>query len=50
MIHFNKSSKERFKNIGKEGILFLLLVVGVFVACEGALEDGPSGLPHLLYG
>lgn len=28
------------KNKGKEGIIFLLLLVGVFVACQGALEDG----------
>lgn len=39
MLNFIKSSKERFKNKGKEGFLFLLLIVGAFVACEGALED-----------
>jgi len=40
MTDFIKYSIERFKNKGKEGILFLLLSVGVFVACQGALEDG----------
>ena len=40
MLHFFKSSKERFKNIGKEGILILLLIVGAFVACQGAQDDG----------
>jgi hypothetical protein len=35
-----KNFIKRFKNKGKEGILFLLLSVGVFVACQGALEDG----------
>ena len=39
MLNFIKSSKERFKNKGKEGFLFLLLIVGAFVACEGAQED-----------
>ena len=39
MLNFIKSSKERFKNKGKEGFLFLLLIVGGFVACEGAQED-----------
>ena len=39
MLNFIKSSKERFKNEGKEGFLFLLLIVGGFVACEGAQED-----------
>ena len=29
---------------GKEGVLFLILVVGIFVACEGALEgENPFG-------
>ena len=46
MLNFIKSSKERFKNKGKEGFLFFLLIVGAFVACEGAQEDrnpfGPS--------
>ena len=40
MLNFFKSSKERFKNKGKEGILILLVIVGVFVACQGAQEDG----------
>ena len=40
MLHFFNSSKERFKNIGKEGILILLLIVGAFVACQGAQDDG----------
>ena len=40
MLDFFKSSKERFKNKGKEGILILLVIVGVFVACQGAQEDG----------
>ena len=31
---------KQFKNKGKEGVLFVLLSVGVFVACQGALEDG----------
>ncbi len=35
-----KNFIKQFKNKGKEGILFLLLSVGVFVACQGALEDG----------
>ena len=39
MLNFIKSSKERFKNKGKEGFLFFLLIVGAFVACEGAQED-----------
>ena len=39
MLKFIKSSKERFKNKGKEGFLFFLLIVGAFVACEGAQED-----------
>ena len=39
MLNFIKCSKERFKNKGKEGFLFLLLIVGGFVACEGAQED-----------
>jgi len=46
MFNFLKKSIERFKNKGKEGVLFLLLSVGIFVACQGALEDdipfGPS--------
>ena len=33
MFNFFKNSKEQFKNKGKEGILILLLIVGVFVAC-----------------
>lgn len=40
MSNFTKNSIERLKNKGKEGILFLILSVGVFVACQGALEDG----------
>ena len=40
MLNFFKSSKERFKSKGKEGILILLVIVGVFVACQGAQEDG----------
>ena len=40
MSNFIKNSIERLKNKGKEGILFLILSVGVFVACQGALEDG----------
>ena len=40
MLNFFKNSKERFKNKGKEGILILLVIVGVFVACQGAQEDG----------
>jgi len=35
-----KNFIKQFKDKGKEGILFLLLSVGVFVACQGALEDG----------
>ena len=31
---------KRYKNKGKNGILFLLLSIGFFVACQGALEDG----------
>ena len=52
MLNFIKSSKERFKNKGKEGFLFLLLIVRAFVACEGALEDknpfGPSSVVFTL--
>ena len=52
MLNFIKSSKERFKNKGKEGFLFLLLIVGAFVACEGAQEDrnpfGPSSIVFTL--
>ena len=40
MFNFFKNSKEQFKNKGKEGILILLLIVGVFVACQGAQDDG----------
>jgi hypothetical protein len=40
MDELNKKYIGRFKNKGKEGFLFLLLVVGVFVACQGALEEG----------
>jgi hypothetical protein len=40
MINFIKNSKERFKNKKKEASLVLLLIVGVFVACQGAQEDG----------
>ena len=40
MFNLFKSSKERFKNKGREGFLILLLIVGVFVACQGAQEDG----------
>ena len=40
MLNLNKNNKERLKNKGKEGILFILLIVGVFVACQGALEEG----------
>jgi len=40
MSDFIKNSIERFKSKGKEGVLFLLLSIGVFVACQGALEDG----------
>ncbi|MBT3923168.1 MAG: hypothetical protein HOF21_11400 [Nitrospina sp.] len=40
MIHFSKNYLERLKNKGKEGLLFLFLIVGIFVACQGALEDG----------
>lgn len=40
MSNLIKNSMRRFKNKGKEGALFLLLSVGVFVACQGALEDG----------
>ena len=31
---------KRYKNKGKNGIFFLLLSIGFFVACQGALEDG----------
>ena len=52
MLNFIKSSKERFKNKGKEGFLFLLLIVGGFVACEGEQEDrnpfGPSSIVFTL--
>ena len=35
-----KNFIERCNNKSGEGIIFLLLFVGVFVACQGALEDG----------
>jgi hypothetical protein len=31
---------KRYKNKGKNGIFFILLSIGLFVACQGALEDG----------
>jgi len=31
---------KRYKHKGKNGIFFLLLSIGFFVACQGALEDG----------
>lgn len=40
MYNSNENSKKRFKYKGKEGLLLLLLIVGVFVACQGALEEG----------
>ncbi len=40
-----KISKERFKKKRKEGVLFLLLSFGVFVACQGALEEGNPFAP-----
>jgi hypothetical protein len=39
MYIFLKNIRERFSNKGKEGILFILLSFGIFVACQGALED-----------
>jgi hypothetical protein len=39
MNNFLKNTRERFNNKGKEGLLFILLSFGIFVACEGALED-----------
>ena len=40
MFNFLKNSRERIKKRGKEGILLLILCFGVFVACQGVLEEG----------
>ena len=40
MFNYLKNSRERIKNRGKEGILLLILCFGVFVACQGVLEEG----------
>jgi hypothetical protein len=40
MYNLFKNHKNRFMNKGKEGLLFLILIVGIFVACQGALEEG----------
>ena len=40
MISLIKTLRERFKGKGKEGILVFVLFFGVFVACEGVLEEG----------
>lgn len=40
MSSFIKNYIEKYKNKRKEGVFFLLLTFGVFVACQGALEDG----------
>ena len=40
MFNFLKNSRERIKKRGKEGILLLILCFGIFVACQGVLEEG----------
>ena len=40
MFNYLKNSRERIKKRGKEGILLLILCFGVFVACQGVLEEG----------
>lgn len=40
MSNFFKIFRERIINKGKEGIFLLLLSFGVFVACQGVLEEG----------
>ena len=40
MFNFLKKSRERIKKRGKEGILLLILCFGIFVACQGVLEEG----------
>ena len=40
MFNFLKQIRERVKKRGKEGILLLILCFGVFVACQGVLEEG----------
>ncbi len=35
-----KNYIKEFKKKGKEGILILIVIVGVFVACQGVQEDG----------
>ena len=40
MSNITKTLRERFKEKGKEGILLFILFFGVFVACEGVLEEG----------
>ena len=40
MFNFLKKSRERIKKRGKEGFLLLILCFGIFVACQGVLEEG----------
>ena len=40
MFNYLKNSRERIKKRGKEGILLLILCFGIFVACQGVLEEG----------
>ena len=40
MFNYLKNSRERITKRGKEGILLLILCFGVFVACQGVLEEG----------
>jgi hypothetical protein len=40
MFNYLKNSRERIKKRGKEGFLLLILCFGVFVACQGVLEEG----------
>ena len=40
MFNFLKNSRERIKKRGKEGFLLLILCFGIFVACQGVLEEG----------
>lgn len=40
MTKTNNSSLDKLKNLKKDGLLLLLFILSVVVACQGALEDG----------
>lgn len=40
MLNIFENSRVIFRKKGKEGLLILLVAIGVFVACQGAQEDG----------